>query len=98
MREVTIDGVRFVEAAPAGKRAVVIIDRGWIIAGDVTEANGRITLSRAVHVRRWDGVGFDGMLANPKDPKVQLRPLGYEPSIPAGSEVFRVSVPDSWGL
>jgi len=104
MDKITINGVEYVRAdsvaapAPTGKRAVVVIDRGWIVAGDVTEENGRIYLDRAVWVFRWDDIGFDGVLNNPENPKVKLRPLSHRVDVPEGAEVFRVPVGDSWGL
>ena len=52
---IKIDDVEYVRsdlmpASITGNRAVVVVDRGWIFAGDVTRENGRIKLSRAVHV------------------------------------------------
>lgn len=94
-----INGVRYVRAdAARGKRAVVVIDRGWIYAGDVTEQDGRIYLDRAVWVFRWESIGFDGVLANPKSPKATIKPLSHRVDIPAASEVFRIPVADDWGL
>lgn len=87
------------ETEPAsGSRAVVVVDRGWIFAGDVTEENGRIYLDRAVWVFRWESIGFDGVIADPKSSKITLKPMKARVDIPKGSEVFRVPVGDSWGL
>lgn len=86
-----------VKAAPTGTRAVVVVDRGWIFAGDVTEENGRIKLSRALHVFRWESIGFNGMIDSPKSSKVTLKPIA-DVDIPACSEVFRIPVTDDWGL
>ena len=48
---ITINGVKYAPVKPSsGTRAVVVVDRGWIFAGDVTRENGRIRISRAVHV------------------------------------------------
>jgi hypothetical protein len=82
---------------PNGNRCVVVADRGWIFAGDLTEENGRIQLARAINVVRWSGVGFDGMIENPKSDKVVLKSVA-DVDLPAGAEVFRVPVSDSWGL
>ncbi len=82
---------------PSGRRAVVVVDRGWIFAGDVTETGGRIYLSRCVWVFNWREIGFDGVLANPKDPKAKVKPHP-DVDIPADAEVFRVPVADGWGL
>ena len=99
MEEVIIDGEVFVPKNRAiGNRAVVVVDRGWIFAGDVRRENGRIYLSRAVHVFRWESIGFDGMLANPKSDKVTIKTLSNDVEIPAGSEIFSIPVGDQWGL
>jgi len=95
-----INGVEYapVCSRPAGKRAVVVVDRGWIFAGDVTRENGRIRLDRAVWVFRWESVGFDGVIADPKSSKVTIRPMPTGVDLPDGAEIFLVPVDDSWGL
>lgn len=100
---IKIDEVEYVRrdslpARPVVNRAVVVVDRGWIFAGDVTQKSGRITLERAVWVFRWEAVGFDGVIANPKNPKVTIKPLSNPVEIPEGSEIFRVPVAADWGL
>jgi hypothetical protein len=77
---------------------VIVVDRGWIFAGDVTRENGRIKLTRAVWVFRWKEIGFDGMLADPKGEKVEVRPLNHIVDIPEDAEVFYVPVAPDWGL
>jgi len=98
-QSIEINGVKYVreDAKSSGNRAVVIVDRGWIFAGDVTRKNGRITLTNAVHVFRWESIGFDGMLANPKSSKVTLKSLANPVEIPEGSEIFSIPVSDDWG-
>lgn len=81
-----------------GNRAIIVVDRGWIFAGDVIRENGRIKLSRAVHVFRWEEIGFDGMVANPKSPKVTLRQLSNNVDMPESAEIFSIPVIDNWGL
>ncbi len=100
MKNVTINGIEYapVSSRPTGNRAVVVVDRGWIFAGDVTRENGRIRLDRAVWVFRWESVGFDGVIANPKDEKVTIRPMPDGIDLPEGAEIFLVPVDDSWGL
>jgi hypothetical protein len=95
---VEINGVKFVRETPSGKRAVVVVDRGWIFAGDVEDKNGRIVLTRAVHVLRWEGVGFDGMIKEPGSGKVHLKALTSSVDMPADAELFRVPVDAQWGL
>lgn len=84
--------------ACGGPRAVVVVDRGWIFAGDVSEEDGRIKLYRAVWVFRWREIGFDGMIANPNSGHVELRKLDSVVDVPADCELFRVPVCDDWGL
>jgi hypothetical protein len=95
---ITINGIEYVPASnrPTGNRAVVVVDRGWIFAGDVTRENGRIYLANAVHVFRWESVGFAGIIADCKAGKADLRPIA-DVDIPASAEVFSVLVPDTWG-
>jgi hypothetical protein len=100
---IELNGVKYVREdsapkIPTGNRAVIVIDRGWIAAGDVTEANGRIKLTRAIWVFKWEAIGFDEMIANPKSDKVTLRPLANGFDIPANSEIFRVPVDADWGV
>ena len=96
---IVLNGIEYtpVTQPQSGTRAVVVVDRGWIFAGDVTEENGRIRLTRAVWVFRWEEVGFNGVIADPLDSRVDLRPID-DVDIPSQSEVFRVPVADDWGL
>lgn len=107
---IKIDNVEYVRkdsvAPPSkpGKRAVVVFDRGWIFAGDVERKKNevgqdRIYLSRVVHVRRWDSVGFDGMVADPnnKNVKPYLKPM-KDIDLPKEAELFSVPVEDNWGM
>ena len=87
-----------IEYAPVnrrtGTRAVVVVDRGWIFAGDVTRENGRIRLSRALHVFRWESIGFAKMV---ETAQADLRPIA-DVEMPADAEIFCVPVSDTWGL
>ena len=104
LTEVAINGEIYVkksaiaESVKTGSRAVLVLDRGWIIAGDVETIDGRLKVTRAVHVRGWDSIGFDGTIANPKDAKVRIKPIPNGFDCPADAEIFRVPVEDSWGL
>lgn len=96
-----IDDVEYVRAdsvaeKPSGNRAVVVVDRGWIFAGDVTEKDGRIKLSRAVWIMSWSGCWFDGVLNDPKQAKTSK--LNHDVDMPADAEIFRVPVSENWGL
>jgi len=96
MENVIINGVEYVPVTsrPTGDRAVVVVDRGWIFAGDVTRENGRIRLSRAVHVFSWDSIGFAKMV---ETEQADLRPIAGV-DMPEGAEIFCVPVHDTWGL
>lgn len=97
MKNVMINGVEYAPVTrKTGTRAVVVVDRGWIFAGDVTRENGRIRLTNALHVFKWVNLGFSGMIADPQKAKADLRPIA-DVDIPAGAEVFCVPVPDGWG-
>ena len=100
MERIEINGETYIKASslpnqPTGNRAIIVVDRGWIFAGDVTRENGRIKLSRALHVFKWESVGFAGIIENTS--KADLRPIS-DVDIPEGAEIFAVPVHDQWGL
>ena len=82
---------------PRGSRFVVVVDRGWIFAGDLTEQGDYVRLDRAVHVFGWSGVGFAKMVELGVSDKTDLRPCAPVEA-PKGSIIFRVPVSDRWGL
>ena len=99
MANVIIDGIEYAPVVRAtGTRAVVVVDRGWIFAGDVTREGNRIFLDNAIWVFRWESIGFDGVIANPKDKNVTLRKMKSRVEIPSQSEIFSVPVSDDWGV
>lgn len=79
-------------------RVILVIDRGWIFAGDLGAAeDGYFRLTNAVHVFRWESIGFARMVEEWKSDKVDLRKV-TDVEVPAGSVIFRVPVPTGWGL
>ena len=98
---ISINGVDYVRAdsvpaaKPNGNRAVIVVDRGWIFAGDITRKDGRIYLSRAVWVFRWESCGFAKVIEDPT--KADIRSM-VDVDIPEGAEIFCVPVNDQWGL
>ena len=98
--QIQINGVDYIRAdslpadRPNGNRAVVVVDRGWIFAGDVTRENGRIRLSRAIHVFKWESIGFAKMI---ETAKADLWPIANV-DLPEGAEIFCVPVSENWGL
>ena len=79
-------------------RYVIIVDRGWIFAGDVSEtADGYIRLDNAVHVFGWSGIGYARAIAEWKTDKVDCRKCDPV-EIPKDAVIFRTPVPDGWGI
>ena len=76
-------------------RAVIVVDRGWIFAGDVERRDDRIFLKRCVWVFLWREIGFNGVIKDPK--QADIRPMA-DIEIPAMSEIFLVPVDDDWGM
>ena len=101
MDTISINGADYIRAdsipaaKPNGNRAVIVVDRGWIFAGDVTRENGRIKLSRAVWVFSWQSCGFSKVIEDPS--KADIRPMA-DVDIPEGAEIFCVPVNEQWGL
>lgn len=96
MENVMVNGVEYAPVGSnAGNRAVVVVDRGWIFAGDVKRKDGVIYLSRAVWVFRWESCGFSSVIADPS--KADIRPIDNV-EIPDHSEIFCIPVDESWGL
>ena len=79
-------------------RYVVVADRGWIFAGDLTEKDGRIHLERAVNLRSYSSVGIEGAIADPGSSNVTIKILTAPVDMPAAAELFRIPVGDEWGL
>ena len=105
LNTIQINGVAYevrkdsVSSVPTGDREVVVIDRGWIFAGDVVrdEATGDLTIHNAVHVFRWEEIGYTGVLENPTSKKVTLKTCAYPVKVPAGSVIFTNPVDANWG-
>lgn len=85
------------------QRAIIVVTSGWIYAGDVEEACGRIRLRRAVWVFGWQRVGFAEVIKNPMRDGIDIRPMpegpeGIDLDIPMHSEIYRVPVVSDWGI
>jgi hypothetical protein len=100
LSSISVNGVQYVRAdslpaaKPNGNRAVIVVDRGWIFAGDITRENGRIKISRAVWVFRWESCGFAKVIEDPSN--ADIRPIA-DVDMPEGAEIFCVPVNDQWG-
>lgn len=96
MENVIINGIEYAPVVcKTGTRAVVVVDRGWIFAGDVERKDGRIYLTRAVWVFKWESVGFAAVIADSSN--ADIRPIA-DVELPDVSEIFSIPVSDSWGL
>jgi len=91
---VVIDGITFLPQSPPSGRAVVVVDRGWIFAGDIRRSDGRIYLANAVWVFKWESCGFAKVIEDPS--KADIRPIA-DVDIPSGAEIFCIAVPTGWG-
>ena len=103
LETIKLDDIEYVrkdsaQAEIKGDRAIIVIDRGWVFAGDVVRENGRIKLTRAIHVFRWESIGFDGMVDSPNSNKVTLKPLKNSVDMPESAEIFSIPVSEDWGL
>ena len=96
-KKITVDGIDYY-ARQEGKRHVVVVDRGWIFAGDLTENEGRIRLTNALWVFRWESIGFNGVIENPESSKCTIKKVEFDIDIPSDAELFRIPVCDDWGL
>jgi hypothetical protein len=97
MENLVINGVEYapVKQSADVTRAVVVVDRGWIFAGDIERKNGRIYLTRAVWVFKWESCGFAAVITDPS--KADIRPID-DVELPEVSEIFCIPVNESWGL
>jgi hypothetical protein len=102
---IEINGTRYVpegsgQTLPTGTRNVVVIDRGWIFAGDTTfdETTQEFLLTNALWVFKWESVGFDGVIKDPKSSKVTIRKMDQPVVVPKNSVIFKVPVDVNWGL
>lgn len=102
-KTIMIDEIEYVRAdsvanVPAGDRMVVVVDRGWIFAGDIDPESpeGFTRLLNAIHVRRWEKTGFDGLCRDPAGAQAVLKDVNVV-EIPAGSVICRVPVDKNWG-
>lgn len=110
LNTITVNGVTYVSqdqvqksanTLPSGNRCVVVVDRGWIWAGDMStiEKFGQTfyVLSDAIHVFNWSEIGFTGVLENPKSSKVRLKNSPGPVMIPMNSVISIHPVSENWG-
>ena len=103
IKNIQINGTEYApvgSSSASGNREVVVIDRGWIFAGDVErcQATGDLILHNAVHVFKWSSIGYTGVLSNPKSDNVTLKKCDYPVKVPSNSVIFTNPVESDWGL
>jgi len=77
-----------------GNRHIVVLDRGWIFVGDLTEGDGGVcTLSRCKNIHRWTGGGFGGLTLSPKSVSAVMVDSG---DVTFKQCIFMVPVPEDW--
>ncbi len=82
----------------SGNRHVIVLDRGWIFAGDVVIENGTLTATNVVNVVRWSSIGFNGMISNPNSDNVKIDKSDNPLVCPMASVLFMIPVRSDWGL
>lgn len=104
INSIQINGIDYIPAdsvtgqLPTGDRHVVVVDRGWIWAGNVTvDEVGQVLITDAIHVFSWESIGFTGVLKDPKSPKVKLMDCPYPVVVPKASVIFMIPVSQDWG-
>jgi len=75
--EVVTEAAKQCEAAK-GTRHLVVLDRGFIFAGNLAynDKDDWYTLTSVVNVRKWKKNGFGGLVKSAKDAEATLDPCG----------------------
>ena len=99
-KTITIDGVDFVRAdsiqpKPDGDRHIVILDRGFIFEGVLSEDDGVYTLTDCANIRRWERGGTGGMLKSAGKSGASLDDSA-DIKWSKGSEHFMAATPIGW--
>lgn len=80
------------------KRVVLVIDRGWIFAGDQSmTSDGYVRLTNAVHLFTFRDIGFAKAIEDWKSIKVDIRKV-TDVEFPQDAILFRVPVSSDWGI
>jgi hypothetical protein len=64
--------LNFTANCQEGARHIVVLDRGWIFAGDLVVEDGIYTLSNAANIRTWKTGGFGALSQGAKKAGAQL--------------------------
>jgi len=59
-----IDGVEYAPINQAGRTAIVVCDRGFVLVGRVTIENSYVTITKCSNVRKWGTTKGLGQIAS----------------------------------
>jgi hypothetical protein len=79
-----------------GDKHIVVLDRGWIFAGDLSQDDAGIyTLTNAVNIRKWSQGGFGALSKSAKEAGATLdgcAPIRFHRS----ALIFAVPISGGW--
>lgn len=59
-----------------GKKQIVVLQRGWVVVGDVTASGDHLVIENASVIRYWGTTAGLGELVNGPTPKTRLDKAG----------------------
>ena len=77
-KSISIDNVEYIRADSVqkpvkGNRVIAVLDRGWIMVGNLSETDsGRLRLDNCYNLRKWMSGGFGGVTTDPTGSGVVL--------------------------
>lgn len=83
------------QEVPTGQRHLVVLDRGWIFAGDVSNENEVLVIRNALNVRKWQQGGFGALSLGAKRAGAILD-KSEDIYVSQSAVLFMVPIPDSW--
>ncbi len=97
MNEIIVNGVTYTPKSeqPTGDRYIVVLPRGWIGVGNVTEEDGTCRIANCYNLRRWEKNGFGGVTTDPKAAGVHLDKCA-DIIYRRDAEILRVPIAESW--
>lgn len=79
------------------ERYLIVLDTGWIFAGNILEQDNRVELHNAIMLVNWNKCSFNEIISNPNKSNVTLQKVSSVIDFPKESEIFRVPIPHNWG-
>jgi len=81
--------------ATKGDRCIVVLDRGFIFAGNLTQDEEWYTLTNVVNVRKWSKSGFGGLVLSAESAGAVLDNCG-DIRFKKNALIFIAPVDESW--